>query len=58
MIATRELTFTASLPVVAIAVTAFVVVLLLAIYGWHKSGYDRGTAITEFLRVIIGAMRA
>lgn len=56
MIANRELTFVASPPIIAIAIAAFVAVLVLAIYGWYKSGYDRGTGITEVLRVIIGGM--
>lgn len=55
---TRELTFTASPWIVALACCAFIAILAIAFYGWYKSGFDRGTGVTETLRVVIGAMAA
>ena len=55
---TRELTFTASPLIIAMAISAFVAIALIAMYGWYKSGFDRGTGLTEVLRVLIGALAA
>ena len=55
---TRELTFTASPVIISMAACAFVAITVIAIYGWYKSGFDRGTGLTEVLRVFIGALAA
>lgn len=58
MNSTQELTFTASPPIVALAVASFVLIFGLALSAWFKSGRDRGTGITEGMRIVIGAMAA
>ncbi len=53
---TREITFNAPPTVVAIALSALVVVAGLAFAAWRRSGYDAGTGFLELLRALLVAL--
>ena len=58
MNSTQELTFTASPVIVAMSVASFALIVGFAVCAWYKSGFERGTGITEMLRVVIGGALA
>ncbi len=55
---TRGITFDASPAVLTVAVAAVLCVLLVSLFAWRKSGYDRAVGGLELLRVVVATLAA